>query len=552
MSESHNTKKAVTILDSTLRDGGYCNNWQFNKQTARTLVNSLNSSGVDIIEVGYKSPKTHTEKTFEGLFRFCTESQLDFIKRNDRAQYAFMIDAKEYLDHDNAADTDRIIETIPLRDNSLFSWARIATYSQNFSGCIEIIQILKEMGYQVTLNVMGISLLSPEDLRSTIQKFSAGNMDVLYFSDSFGDLAPKDVCDCISLIKEYFSGKIGIHTHDNNGLAFANTLCAIDRGVNFVDCTVMGMGRGAGNLRTEQILLHLYFKKNYKHLNPSELLEVIRDHFTPLQQELRWGWDYTYMLSALQMIHPTYCMNLRATNQYTIEQVSAILNSIASSKRKKYDEGALLEAIDTVLNEPLMERDMSYKLAKYIPKPADSILVLATGPSRDQFSEELAEFILQHKPLVIECNPKDDRFSKISQNYITCILNWVRLKKFLDQNTDAFMPLVTGIPAIPGEYSHFSNLTMLPCHVSKNELSFRSDRLTLPGYVVGMYSIGIAALSSPKIIYLAGFDGYKNGFIPEQQEMNAFWQTLPNELNLVSITPTTYSLTVEPVYKFIR
>lgn len=551
MQSSNVSSKRVTVLDCTLRDGGYCNNWQFDKKTAMAAIQSLNGSGVDIVEIGYKSPRTHQEKNFEGLYRFCTESQLNFLKKTDRVKYAFMIDAKEFL-HGDKADRSLVTETIPQRQDSLFEWVRIATYAQNFSGCRELISEFRNAGYKVTLNLMGVSLLTHDELVHAIQQYARAEMDVLYFSDSFGDLTPADVLECVTLIRKYYSGKIGIHTHDNNGLAFANTLCAIGDGVDFIDSTIMGMGRGAGNLRTEQMLLYLYFKKGYTHLNPSELLDVINSHFVPLQEEFRWGWDYAYMLSALQNIHPTYCMNLRATNQYSIEQVSAILNGISLEKRKKFDEDALFEAIDTVVNEPITNEALQVSLPVYSAKPAKELLVIATGPSAEKYREEITEFIRQHQPGVIECNPSDERFSSIADWYLGAVLNWVRLKKRLEDFPGQDISLVTGIPNIPEKYAGVSHLSTLPCHVGPNEVSITTTRFTLPAYVVGMFSVGLALLSSPETVYLTGFDGYKNGTNPQQHEMNLFWEKISGKTRLLSITPTTYLLDTEPIYKLIK
>lgn len=543
----------ITILDCTLRDGGYCNNWQFEKKTSLAIVTALTNAGVDIIELGYKSPATHKEKNFEGLYRFCTESQLQHLPAAKGVSYAFMVDAKEFFSGDEV-DADRVQETIPPCSESVFDWVRVATYAQNFKASVSLIDMLRKMGYHVTLNLMGVSLLSHDELTRAIQQYATSDMDVFYFSDSFGDLIHGDVLDCVSLIRNYYKGKIGIHTHDNNGLAFANTLCAIDAGVDFVDCTVLGMGRGAGNLRTEQILLYLYFKKKYTHLNPSELLEVINTYVTPLKDEYRWGWDYTYMLSALQNIHPTYCMNLRLSNQYSIGQVSAILDGIAPAKRKKYDEGTLLKAIDAVVNEPLLEDGPLVNIPLYIPKRSDSVLVLATGPSVDQYTDEIVEFIRQHQPFVIECNPRHERFDHAAENYLIAILNSVRLKKRLDNPPESKRSLVTGITALSEKYGGLSYLSALPCHVGKGEIVLRSASLTLPAYVVGMFSVGIALLSSPKNLYLAGFDGYQDGANLQQQEMVRFFENLPKsrETRLISITPTTYPIDMEPVYKLIR
>ena len=544
-------KKKVTILDCTLRDGGYFTNWQFDKKLAVSLIGSLNKAGVDIIEVGYKSPTAHKISGFEGLFRFCTESQLEFLRQQKPAEYSFMIDAKEYLTG-NLVHTAAIAETIPPRNESLFGWVRVATYYPNIAGCSELVPALKDLGYDVTFNLMGISLLSDDELHNAMEIVRKLPVDVFYFSDSFGDLVPADIDGCISLIRKYYHGKIGIHTHDSNGLAFANTIEAIRLGVDFIDATVLGMGRGAGNLRTEQILLYLYFKEQYSHLNPSELLEVIDSYFIPLQKKHAWGWDYTYMLSALQNIHPTYCMNLRAGNQYTIEQVSSILNGIEPSKRSTFIEKALLSAIDVAVNRPLKQDGPLSDLPRYVPVAGERFLVIATGPGSAQYKEEIREFIRQHQPVVIECNPRDESFAEMAEKYQSAVLNWARLSRMLDAPSPLQHHVITGINALPGHYNGRMNILSHPCHVRKDEVVIGKDTLTLPAYVVGMYAVGLALLSQPAIIYIAGFDGYRNGDNPKQQEMLTFWEKLQPDAKIISLTPTTYPVQIEPVFRLIK
>lgn len=543
--------KKVTLLDCTLRDGGYFTNWQFEKKLALSLISSLNKAGIDIIEVGYKSPSSHKISGFEGLFRFCTESQLTFLRHQKPAEYSFMVDAKEFLDGDRV-DESAVSETIPHRDESLFGWVRVATYYPNMQGCSRLVPALKDLGYNVTLNLMGTSLLSEEEFCTAMAVVGNLPLDVFYFSDSFGDLVPADIGRCISLIRNYYKGKIGIHTHDSNGLAFANTLEAIRLGVDFVDSTVLGMGRGAGNLRTEQILLYLYFKEHYSHLNPSELLEVIDSYFLPLQKKHAWGWDFTYMLSALQNIHPTYCMNLRASSQYTIEQVSNILNSIEISKRSTFNETSLMKAIDSAINAPVDAEENLVDLPRYRPVKGEEFLVIATGPSLIQFREELAEFIRQKKPVVFECNPPGDNFESVSATYYRAILNWVRLKKTLDTTKKTSAPIVTGMGGIPREYAGLSEIVNYPCHVSRDQVIVGNDGLIVPAYDVGMFAVGLALLSSPKTIYLAGFDGFEQAN-PKQEKMNVFWNAIdPKTTRMVSLTPTTYPLAINPIYRFIQ
>jgi 4-hydroxy 2-oxovalerate aldolase len=521
----------IKLVDCTLRDGGYFTNWNFDKKFARSLIGSLSKAGVDIIEVGYKSPKTHKADNFEGLFRYCNNAQIE--KLSPRSNYAFMIDAKEWT-------PELIPETIP--DDKMFKWVRVDAYLKDIDKCVSLVRaIRKNLDINVTLNLMGISTIPVPQLAETLNVVNDIQPDVFYFSDSFGDITPQQVKSMVPLIRSKFNGDIGIHTHDSNGLAFANTIEAINSGVTFVDGTLTGMGRGAGNLRTEQILLYLFFKEGYSHLNPSELLEVIDTYMLPMRDKYKWGWDYSYMLSAMQSIHPTYCMNLRASNQYTIEQISSILNTIPQSSRESYNESELRKSIDIAINQPLTTNHL-YTLPIYKPSSSDTVLVIATGPSKLEFKDEILDFIKLHNPFVIECNPQDDTF--MSSKYIGTILNWSRLNKFYMSSP---VPLLTGIQSLPTA----ANVNSIPCHIDKN-ISINNDKITIPSYVVGMYSICVAVLMHPKTIFLAGFDGYDIKD-PKNDEMVYFFnQIVPMEpIDIVSITPTTYPVKVSSIFKYI-
>jgi 4-hydroxy 2-oxovalerate aldolase len=544
-------KKTVTVLDCTLRDGGYCNNWQFSKELARSAVESLDRAGVNIIELGYKNPSRKKIKTYDGLFNYCTESQLKFLHDIRQVDYACMVDTKEFLTN-NSLNHNLIDSCIPPKSESIFSWIRIASYYPNLEASLNFSELLKILGYRVTINLMGISLLDNHEVDDALSIMANGNVDVFYFSDSFGDLGPKDVENWINRIRENYTGKIGIHTHDNNGLAFANTVAAINAGIDFIDSTIMGMGRGAGNLRTEQILLYLYFKKNYHHLNPSVILEVMDAHFVSLHNEFKWGYDYTYMLSAMQNIHPTYCQNLRASNLYTIGQVSKILNSIDLSERSKFSEDALLRAVDDAVNEPLDTDEPVMDIPLYIPKKGKDFLILASGPNVDRYQDELTTFIVQNQPVVIQCNPKTDVFEKVSDHYFKTILNWVRLKKALDLPQESNSLIVTGLNGLPKSYSGRANIEKFPCHVGKKDVAVYHDRINLPAYDVGMFTVGLSTLSNPKTIYTAGFDGLADEKDSLQKDMNLFWERINAPCPVISLTPTTYAIEQIPIYRLIK
>ena len=497
----------IPVLDCTLRDGGYFNDWNFTKDTAFSLIDALRKSGVHLIEVGFKSPHTHKSKKFEGLFRYCNESLLSSLGSHKDTQYSFMVDAKEFL-VDGKVDSTLVRECIPEKSESVFSFARVATYYASLPGALELMSALNDRGYNATINLMGMSLLSEKDLGKSLQLIADAKPHVFYFSDTFGDLVPDQIARTIDHIKEIYKGFLGIHTHDNNGLAFANTIKAIEYDIDFVDSTIMGMGRGAGNLRTEQLLLYLYFKQGYTHLNPGELLDVIDTHLAPLHKAHHWGWDYTYMLSAMQNIHPMYCQNLRSTSQYTIEQVSRILTSIAPENRASFSERALMHAIDVVVNQPVTSDETLIEVPAYTPEQFDDVLVIASGPSRETYKEEISGYINMHgndwrdretQPLVLECNPVGGDF--YSDYYYSVILNWVRLRSIIESNTIS-APIITGISKVPESLTRRNIIRNFPVRINKGEFSVSSSELTIPSYVVGMFSIGLAYYHPPKSFIL--------------------------------------------------
>lgn len=545
-------RRDVKILDCTLRDGGYFTHWDFEIPFVKDVISSLNYSNVDIIEIGYKSPKKTRLRKFEGRFKFCNESLLDFLpKKNGSAEYACMIDAADYI-QDNKPNLQLLERTIADKNSSPISWIRVASYNNTIPQCLPILSMLKDKGYSTTLNLMGISLLSDGDLADSAKRVEkSSDIDCLYLSDSFGTISLSEVPTIIQNVKNNYTGKLGIHAHDNNGLAFANTLTAIDLGIEYVDSTIMGMGRGAGNLRTEQQLLYMVFRLGQSDKNPYELLDVIERWFIPMHQKYRWGWDFTYMLSAMQDIHPFYCMNLRSANQYTIEQIKSILNEIHPNNRHKFTEAALTAAIRAVIDKPTVSTVAKKDLPHFTPRQEFSILVIATGPSSQRFYPELSLFIKKNRPLVIECNPSDGKFFENAEKYLAVILNEVRMNKAISNSKLAKLKIVTGQSAIPETASPRCDISTVPCLVTDNEIKIDQTMIHIPAYDVGMYAIAIAYLHNPDQIYLTGFDGYEDPENPQQKGMEKFFGDPSVRSKLVSITPTKYSVDISPVYSYI-
>lgn len=541
----------VKIIDCTLRDGGYYNDWDFDDNMASRLIESLSKSGVDIVEMGYKSS---TMDGFWGLFRYCAEGQLEQIKKYN-LEFAFMIDAKEFIRKDETVDEDLLKRCIKPQNESLFSWCRIATNYSMVDQAVKMAETIKGMGYKVTMNLMGVSLLTEGQITDALKKANQARSDVFYFADSFGNFLPEDVVRLIIMIKSHFSGAVGIHTHDNQGLAFANTLSALGAGVDYIDATVSGMGRGAGNLKLEQILLALYFNYDRRELNPYALLDAIEQDFIPLHKKYLWGWDFSYMLSGLKNIHPTYCQRLKSSHQYTITQVARILDEIPSELRNKFNLSKLDEISTMVIKQKKEQEGDAIELPIWQVQPITTALVVATGPSVKRYSRALRAFIEKHNPYVIECN-STGMLTGLRRS--VAILNQVRLSEHVGTELDNMVKeVIVGLRSVPNALFKKGQVS-LECITKADCFEINGTQVTIPDYVVGMFAMGVALLCRPRKIYLAGFDGFSDKAREEDHKsMQKFWQLFKEVsqaqgVEITSILPTLYDIPVKSVYSLIE
>ncbi|MBU1125204.1 MAG: aldolase catalytic domain-containing protein [Candidatus Omnitrophica bacterium] len=539
------------ILDCTLRDGGYYNDWDFDVDFVKKYISVLNDSGIDIIELGYKS---RANDKFYGFCHYCSDSQLDFLKNYKNIEYSFMIDVKDFVNAESGLDVPEVKRVIKNKKQTFFSWCRIATYHETVPQAIKLSGILKELGYKVTFNIMGFSLLNNEQIRKMLLGLKDSLVDVIYISDSFGSLVPEDITDFVDLVRRQYQGPIGIHTHDNQGLAFANTIAAINAGIEYIDASVLGMGRGAGNLRLEQLLLFLYFKHNERHLNPYSLLDIIQEYFMPWQAHFQWGWDFSYMLSGLKNIHPTYCQKLKSSHQYAITQVANILSGISDQDAVKYNPRKLIEVSNRVLNPVCEEEGKCIKLDPYKSRHADSVVILAGGVHLRQHKDAIRALAKKNKSLVLECN---DTGVFLDLRRTTVILNRVRLTELRDSGASKSAKEIVTAMKIVDSGLFVKNLRYIECSLGIGQFKVSPDQIIIPSYIVGMFAVGMALLSDPKIIYIAGFEGFvseKNK--DEHKEMQNFWNMVlqspyMKHRRIISVTPTHYDLSVQSVYSLI-
>jgi 4-hydroxy 2-oxovalerate aldolase len=282
----------IKVLDCTIRDGGLINKWQFSDEFVRKVFTALVKSGVDYMEIGYRSSDKYFSRDENGKWKFCDDDDIKPI-----------IDGVEMeMKLSSMADIGRMdIEDIPPKSESVLSMIRVACYAKQVDKAISFAHACLDKGYEVTINLMAVSNVLERDLDEVLEDLAKSDVPIVYLVDSFGAMYSEQIQ---SLAKKYLDAlkdkQIGIHTHNNQQLAFANTVEAIICGVNRLDATLYGMGRGAGNCPLE---LLLSFLKNPK-FDIRPVIEVIQELFIPLKAEIEWGYHIPYMITGVLNEHP--------------------------------------------------------------------------------------------------------------------------------------------------------------------------------------------------------------------------------------------------------
>ncbi|MDO5154608.1 MAG: aldolase catalytic domain-containing protein [Eubacteriales bacterium] len=289
-------RESVKVVDATLRDGGLVNDFYFTDEFVKALYETNVKAGVDYMELGYRADKTMFDEDKFGKLKFCDDDYIrSIVGENDTdLKLAIMADI-------GRCDYKKDIVN---RSDSAIDLIRVATYLHQMPSALDVIEHSANKGYEVTCNIMAISNTQEKDLRVALEELGKSPVDVIYIVDSFGSLYPEQLARLADIyldVAAKYNKKIGIHAHDNQKLAFANTVEAVGDGVDWLDATYLAMGRGAGNCAME---LLLGFLRNPKY-NLYPVLKFIENYMVPLKEQgTVWGYDLQYLLTGILNQHP--------------------------------------------------------------------------------------------------------------------------------------------------------------------------------------------------------------------------------------------------------
>jgi len=297
-------REKIKVLDCTIRDGGLMNNHNFDLRFVREVYKALSEAGIDYMEIGYKNSKRLFNPKEFGKWKFCDDQDIKKVMEGIESKTKISV----------MVDVDRVdVDDVLPKQDSPVDMIRVATYVKDVDKAIYLVNHFAAKGYETAVNIMAISRALDNELTECLQQLEKeSKAKMVNIVDSFGSLYQETTEFLIKKAKSILKTKeIGMHAHNNQQLAFSNSIEAIIHEANYVDTTIFGLGRAAGNCPTE---LMLGFLKNPKYdIRP--ILDVISKEFIPLQKKIEWGYFIPYAITGILDEHPRAAIALRGSDK---------------------------------------------------------------------------------------------------------------------------------------------------------------------------------------------------------------------------------------------
>ena len=501
------------LLDCTLRDGGYYNNWDFSDQLVANYLSAIEKLPVDYVEVGYRN--NAGRKQYEGKYFYCPAFVLEWVKKQAPSkELAVMFNEKEV----RPADVKGLLSPC----KGLAAIVRIATAPNRITQALALSEEIRACGFEVGLNIMYMNTLVDKAGEVLVAHTAQINKVVNYFSlvDSYGGVYPAEVSRLVKQCKETLTIPVGFHGHNNVELVFANSLAAIDAGCDIIDATITGMGRGAGNLKTELILT--YLATRYKADVDFNALANVVAGFEELQKEYGWGTNLPYMVSGANSLPQKDVMDWVSKRAYSI---NSIIRGLDNQSKGQED---------------------NLKLPKFNGSQYqfEHAVIIGGGPNAVEHAAAVKKFIEQQTNVcIIHASSKNSwAYAGIDVPQFFCLVGneGHRLEKtFTDLENDNLICILPPFPRKMGTY--------IPEQVMDQAYELPVVDFT-NRYPDSHTALALQAVLDMKIgyIYTAGYDGYSKGLNSNEQALfneneYTFAKFFDKGKELHSLTPTLYT-----------
>lgn len=471
----------IKLLDCTLRDGGYINNWEFGKKVISRLVDQVLIAGVEVMELGYLSTVNSGDEDTARYISLKDVRRAYSNIKSDKQDYAVMINYGEY-------SADMLPEAEP--DDPII---RVAFHRKNLKDAFELINALDKKGFRYYIQPMGVLNYNDKDFIELINMANATHAEAFYVVDSFGVLELKDFRRLIFLVDNNLRPEIilGYHAHNNLQQAYSNAKYMIEQGLShsmIIDASVFGMGRGAGNLNIELFAKHL--NRHYgKHYNIEPFLEVFDECLKPIFARQFWGYSLPFYLSSIHNCHPNYALFFSEKNTLTVKSIHELLSRISDEDKIGFSKDKAARYYNSYMDNYIDDKaDVKTLYDSIGERP---VLILAPGKSIIRDMEMVKTYIKKHNPVVIGVNRSSEEY-KYDYLFVT------NEKRLVDK------------PANVGKFIKTSNLhKILPETIQVNYSSYLAENPIVCDNPTLML-INLLVSMGVREVFIAGFDGFSS------------------------------------------
>lgn len=476
------------ILDCTLRDGGYVNNFDFGEKIIIDIISKLSLASIDIIECGFLKAGAFDKN--KSLFGNTKDIKRVIKKKNPASMYVAMlqygeIDAK-YIEN----RSDKSIDGI-----------RLTFHEHEIDGAFEVAKQLKEKDYCVFMQPVGTMTYTEEALLTLVDRINALNPYAFYIVDTLGTMYKKDLLKMFALIdgKLNKSIKLGFHSHNNLQLSFSNAqeLLELDTERDIIiDSSIFGMGRGAGNLNTE--LVTQYINDNIcPTYNTLELLDILDTYIKPLSIQYQWGYDAPYYISSATGCHPNYASYLMNKQTLRVQDIYNILNRLDNCQRALFNKGYIEEQYKLFMNNHIDDTSALNNIREQIKDK--KIILIAPGKSisKNENIDKINSLIATGEYTVISINFCPSAFP-LDMIFTSNLKRFNSMEELCGKATEKLSVIVTS--NIASDNTDRMNVIDYMSYTNQDPAIFDN---------AGVMCLNMLKRIGAYQISLAGFDGFK-------------------------------------------
>lgn len=518
---------AWTILDCSLRDGGYLNDWTFPLPLAVAHIAHLDALGVTMAEIGFRS-LTDTSPQFLGQFAHSGPALLRELELHaPNVRLGVMVNESEFA---TASELAGRIDNY-LGDGEL-PFVRIATHPKRLSNALQLAKTLVSRGVETFINLMQIDRVSKDDLSDFARNVSGLGLSGLYIADSLGSLRPRQAAEIVELLTSRSGVRVGAHFHDNFGLAFANSLAAIEAGASFIDGTVLGIGRGAGNTRLEFLLLEHPSVPAVQEI--AGLVDLWNTWVVEATDLTAWGPSLDYALAARSRVHPTFVQKMIEKEAYTPAEQVTVIEQLGRKSASQFSENAM-----EIGNEWFSSPGTTSPEVRELFRDAD-ILLLGAGPSLDRWLPEISRTAVQ---LGLTICIVGSGTPNIAAEYriISQPTSMISRPESLRSGPKNIAPFSQLADRIPSDIRGAEDLS-IDLELSATDFGFNGERVFASSARSSIVALALIAGLAPASILVAGFDGFPAGDTRNHEFVEALRRLRASNKKLYSLTPTAFDL----------